>query len=103
MDAAEVEVALWRYISNVGRDLPLLAQLPDDRRGCRIVDGDQHHVGSVQVGGLEVSVDVGHLVLRDTEGDFIVESRLRTDDGDAGIGVEAVEDTTSSDLERIWC
>lgn len=98
MDAPKVKVALGRHVGNVGRDLPLLAQLPDHRRGRRVVDGDQHHVGRVEVRGFEEPVDVGHLVLRDTECDFVVETRPRADDGDVGVGVETGEDSTGGDL-----
>lgn len=53
MDAAKVEIALRGHVGNVGRDSLLLAQFPDGRRGCRVVDGDQYHVCLVEIGGLE--------------------------------------------------
>jgi hypothetical protein len=44
---------------------------------------------------------VGDLTFADSEGDFGVETGLGAHDSDVGVGVEAVEDPTSSDLERI--
>ena len=101
MDAAKVKVALRRHIGDVCRDPPLLAQLPDDRRGRRIVDGDQHHIGSIEVGRLEDAVDMGDLVLRDAVCDLFVEAGSGTYDGDVGVGIEAVEDAAGGDLEKL--
>jgi hypothetical protein len=44
---------------------------------------------------------VGDLTFADSKGDFGVEAGLGAHDSDVGVGIEAVEDPTSSDLERI--
>jgi len=41
---------------------------------------------------------VCNLFLRHSEGDLFVQARRRADDGDVGIGIEAVEDSSGSDL-----
>lgn len=43
---------------------------------------------------------MGDLGLGNSMGDFLVQARGWADDGDACIGVEAVEDSTSGDLRR---
>jgi hypothetical protein len=41
---------------------------------------------------------VCHLLLGDAEGDLVVEPGGRADDGDLGVGIEAVEDAAGRDL-----
>ena len=101
MHAAKVEVALGRHVGDVGGDAPLLAQLVDLRRGRRVVDGREHQVGVVEIAWLEGAVDVGHLLLCDAVGDFIVEAGTRRDDGDFGVGVEDVVDAAGCDLDGL--
>lgn len=99
MNTAKVEVALGGHVGNVGGDFALLAQLPDNGRCIGIVDGDQHHVGSVEILGLENSIDVDDLFLGNAEGYFIIETGLGADDDDFGVGIEAVEDPACGDLQ----
>lgn len=101
MDAAKVEVALVRYVGDVGRYVPVLAQLPYDGGGCWVVDGDQHHGGSVEVGGLEQAVAVLDLSLGDAEAHLVIQTGIRADDGDSGIGIEAVEDASGGNLGTV--
>lgn len=98
MNAAEVKIALRWHVGNICRDLSLLAELPYGGRGSRIVDGYQDHLGTVEVGGFEDSVDVCDLALSDAVGHLIIETGRGTYDMDIGIGVETVEDAARSDL-----
>lgn len=98
MDATKIEIAFRRHVGNIGRDLSLLAKLPDDSRGGRIIDCDQDHTGSIQIFGLEYSIDMRDLTFANSEGDFRVQARLGAHDSDIGVGVEAVEDPTSGNL-----
>lgn len=52
----------------------------------------------VKVGGFELSVDKSDLLLGDSVRDFGVQTRLGRDNGDFGIGVEAVNNASSSNL-----
>ena len=92
MHAAKVKVAFGRDVGDVGGDASFFAELPDCGGGFGVVDGYEDHVGGVEVGGLEESVDVGYLVLGDAVGDFGVEAGEGGDDGYEGVGVETVED-----------
>jgi hypothetical protein len=47
MDTAEIEIAFWWYVGDVGGNPSLLAKLPNDGRGGGVVDSDQNHAGSV--------------------------------------------------------
>jgi hypothetical protein len=96
--AAEVEVALWRHVCNVGGNLLLLAQLPDLGRGLGVVDGGQDHVDAIEIGRLELAVDVIDLLLLDAVGDLLVQAVARRHDGDFGVGVEDVHDAPGRDL-----
>lgn len=98
MDAAKVEIAFVGHVRNVGRDSLLLAQFPDSRRGCRVVDGDQHHVCLVQIGWLKQPVDMCNLLLRDSVCDLFIQPGRRADDSDFGIGVETVENAARRNL-----
>jgi hypothetical protein len=98
VNAAKVKVTLGRYVGDVGGDPSLLAQLPDDSRCGGIVDGYQHHLGSIEVLGFEQAVDMCDLALADSVGDFVVEAGLGANDNYLCIGIEAVEDATGGDL-----
>lgn len=74
VDTAKVEVAFRWDICDVCWDPSLLAQLPDLRRGFRVVNGAEHHVGIVQVAWLEGTVDIRHLLLGDSKGHLLVQS-----------------------------
>jgi hypothetical protein len=97
--APEVEVAFGWYIGNIGRDFALLAQLVDGRRRCGVVYRNEHHLGAVQVVGLEDTVGVGDLPLIAAVFDFFVEAGGRAYDVDFGIGVETVEDSACGYLD----
>ncbi|KAH9871005.1 hypothetical protein J1614_006579 [Plenodomus biglobosus] len=99
VDAAKIEVALWRDISNVGRDASLLAQFVYLRRGFRVVDCGQDHVDSIEIRGFELAVDIVNLLLLYPIGDFFVEALARGHEGDFGVGVEHVDDATGGDLD----
>lgn len=99
MDAAKVEIALGGHVGNVGGDTTLLAQLPDDGRGVRVVDGHEDHAHAVvEVRGLKEAVDVGDLVLGHAVGDFRVQACGGADNCHLGVGIEAVEDAAGGDL-----
>ena len=98
MYAPEVEITLWGHVGNVGGDLLLFAKLPDYCRGSRIIDSHKDHLCALKVLGLKDSVDVGHLFFRNTMENLRVEARGRANDGDIGIGIETVQNTTGSDL-----
>lgn len=102
MHAAKIEVALGRHVGDVGRDVALLAQRPDARRGGRVVDRGQHHVCAVQVARLEGSVHVLHLALRHAVRYFAVQTRAWTHDGHFGVGVEDVQDSACGDLGEFF-
>lgn len=90
MHASKVEIAFWRNICNVCRDLALLAELPDLARGFGVVDRCEDHIYVVEVGGNEFSVYVVDLALGDSIGYFRIESLAGRDDGYFGISVEDV-------------
>jgi len=98
MDTAKIEVALGRHVGNVGWDPLLLAQFPYLAGSLRVVDGGKNHVGAVEICGIEVPIDVGHLLLGDSMGNFGVQSGGRADDRDVGIGVETVQNPAGGDL-----
>lgn len=98
MDAAKVEVTLGGDVGNVCRDLPLFAELPYGCRSRGIVDGDQDHVGPVKICWLEDSIDMRDLPLGYSVRNLIVEARRGTDNVHVGIGVQAVEDASRSNL-----
>ena len=98
MHAAKVEVALGRYICDVGGNLLFLAQLEYLRRGFGVVDSGQDHVNAIEIGWFELAVDVIDLLLLNAVCDFIVEAVTWRDNGDFGVGVENVHDATSRDL-----
>lgn len=98
VDTAKVKVAFWWYIGNVGRHFTFLAQFPDDGRGSWVVNGNKNHGCAIQVGGFEETIDVGNLGLFNTVGYFGIEARGRADNGDIGIGIEAVEDPARGNL-----
>lgn len=98
MHAAEEEIALGRYVCNIGWYPALLAKLPHLSRSVWVVNGAQHHVGAIEVLGLKGVVDMRHLLLGHTEGDFFVQPGLRAYDGDSGIGIEGVQDAACCDL-----
>jgi hypothetical protein len=96
--AAKIKVTLWRDVGDVGCYPPLLAQLPDLRRGLRVVDGGQDHVDAIEVGGLELAVDIVDLLLLNSVGDLGIQAFARRDDSDFGVGIEHVHDAASGDL-----
>lgn len=101
MDRAEVEVAFGRDIGDVGRDVSLFAQFPYNSRCLWVVDGGEDHIHllvRVEVGRLELSVDVGYLTLCDAVGHLRVETGGRAYYSHDGIGIETVEDAAGSDL-----
>ena len=85
MHDSKVKVALGGNISDVGWDPLLLAEFQHLCRGLRVINGAQHHIRIVQVGGFEISIDMGDLFLGDSVGNFFVQSTGRADDGDAGV------------------
>lgn len=85
--APKVKVALWWHVGNVGGDLPLLAQLPDCRRSRRVVNGDEDHLGAIEIARFEEPVGVCDLVLGFAELDFLVEAGGGAYDVDVGVGI----------------
>jgi hypothetical protein len=99
--AAKVEVALGRHVGDVGRYAPLLAELVYLGRGGRVVDGAEHHVDVVEVGGLKGARDVGDLGEGGAVGDFGIEAVAGTYYCDFGVGIEDVEDASCGYLCRV--
>ena len=94
MHASKVEIAFWRHIRDVGGDFPFFAQFPYLGRGFRVIDGCHDHVGAVEVGRDEFPVNVVDLSLLDPMSHFGIEAIFGRDDGDFGVGVEDIEDST---------
>jgi hypothetical protein len=60
---AEIEVALGWHIGDVGRDTAFFAELPDLGRSRGVINGYQHHLGSMKIGRLKAPVHEGDLSL----------------------------------------
>ena len=102
MHTPEIEVAFRRYIGDVRGNLQLLAILPYPRGGNGVIDSGQHEgdiMALVEIEGDKGPVVVGDLFLLDPISDFQIKTRPRANNGDAGISVEEVKDTSCGDLK----
>jgi hypothetical protein len=101
MHATKVEIALRRYISDVGSDTPFLAEFINLSRSNRVVDGAEDHVGVVEVRGLECAVDVDDLIFGDTMRSLLVETSAGAHYRYFGVGIEDVKDSPRCNLYRV--
>src|ERR1700733_6153566 len=98
MYTSEIKVALWGDICYICRDLPLFAELPYLCRCIRVIHSCKDHVGTVKVLRLELPINMCDLVLLHPVPNLAIQSLLGRHNGDFGIGIENVEDTTCSHL-----